>query len=538
MPRPPCSSDLRSRHRRGGSAGCVIAARLSEAGMRVILLEAGGSDRDPMIQIPAGVGHQLYNPKHNWMYASEPELGTCERRIHTPRGKVLGGSSSINGMLYVRGNPADYDAWAQAGCRGWSYQEILPLFKRSETYRAGGAPAFRGQDGPMPVEPYRTVLPLTHRFVEAAQEAGFPFNDDVNGARQDGVSHAQMSRRGRLRGSTYRTFLGHPGARNVRILTGAVVEGLIIENGRCSGLRFRRHGRPGTVNARNEVILSAGAIGSPQILQLSGIGPAAHLRLVGVEPMLDLPGVGANLADHYAVRIVCRLKDMTTINELARGWRLMREAAIFALAGRGALTFGVTSAMVFCHSREGLQSPDIQLSFTPASYAFGKALMLEREPGMTVAICAARPASRGSVMIASSDAGTAPKIRYGYLSDPEDVRVTCAGLRHARRILSSPALSSCYVSELKPGRDIVSDADIESFARQEGASIYHPVGTCRMGIDAMAVVDPQLKLRGIAGLRVADASIMPSLTTGNTNAPTIMIGEKAADLILQSRRAA
>ncbi|SFC10245.1 choline dehydrogenase [Bosea sp. CRIB-10] len=522
-----------------GSAGCVIAARLSEAGASVLLLEAGGGDRDPMIQIPAGVGHQLYNPKHNWMYASEPEPGTNDRRIHTPRGKVLGGSSSINGMLYVRGNPADYDAWAQAGCQGWSYDDVLPLFKRSETCRTGGGSAFRGQGGPMPVEPYRTVLPLTHCFVTAAQEAGFAFNDDVNGACQDGVSHAQMSRRGRLRGSTYRTFLARPEARrNVTILTGALVEGLVIENSRCTGLRYRLHGQPGVVRARGEVILSAGAIGSPQILQISGVGPAAHLRSFGVEPVLDLPGVGANLADHFAVRIVCRLRGLTTINELAHGWRLMREAARFALTGRGALTFGVTSAMVFCHSREGLQSPDIQLSFTPASYVFGKALALEREPGMTVAICAARPASRGSVMIASPDAGVAPTIRYGYLTDPEDVRVTCAGLRHARRILSAPALAPYYVSELRPGRDMVSDEDIESFARREGSSIYHPVGTCRMGIDAMAVVDPQLRLHGIEGLRVADASIMPCLTTGNTNAPTIMIGEKAADMILQDRRSA
>ncbi len=522
-----------------GSAGCVIAARLSEAGMRVVLLEAGGSDRDPMIQIPAGVGHQLYNPKHNWMYVSEPEPGTLDRRIHTPRGKVLGGSSSINGMLYVRGNPADYDSWAQAGCRGWGFDEVLPFFKRSESCRTGGDPAYRGQSGPMPVESYRTVLPLTQRFVAAAQEAGFAFNPDVNGVKQDGVSHSQMSRRGRLRGSTYRTFLARPEARrNVTIVTGAHVEALEIVDGRCRGVRYRRGGQKQLATARGEVILAAGAIGSPQLLQLSGIGPSAHLSTLGIAPVLDLRGVGANLADHYAVRIVCRLKDEMTINQLARGWRLMREAARFAVAGRGALTFGVTSALVFCRSRSGLQSPDIQLSFTPASYVFGKALVLESEPGMTIAVCAARPASRGSVMVASPDAGRAPTIRYGYLTDPEDVRVTCEGLRQARRILSAPALSSCYVSELRPGREIASEDEIESFARAEGSSLYHPVGTCRMGIDPMAVVDPRLKLRGIAGLRVADASIMPSLTTGNTNAPTIMIGEKAAEMILEDRRAA
>lgn len=520
-----------------GSAGCVVAARLSEAGHSVSLLEAGKRDAHPLIHIPAGVGHLLYDPRYNWMYASEPEEGTQGRPIHTPRGKVLGGSSSINGMLYVRGNPADYDGWAQLGCRGWSFDELLPLFKKSESYAGGGDPAFRGREGPLVVQDYRTVLPLTHVFVQAAQEAGFPFTPDLNGQTQEGVGYAQMTRRGRLRGSTYRTFLGAPAARrNVKVTTEATVTSLVVENGRCVGVRFRRGREAGEVRARKEVVLSAGAIGSPQILQLSGIGDAAHLRAVGVEPTLDLPGVGRNLSDHYAARLVARLKDLATINELASGLRLVREIVKFGLFGRGALTFGVTSAMVFCRSREGLASPDMQLLFTPASYVFGKALVLEDEPGMTVAVCPTRPGSRGTVLIASPDPLASPKIRYGYLSDRDDLRVMSAGLGYARAIYAAPAFAPYLVRETRPGAEVASPEEVESFVRREGSSLYHPVGTCRMGIDPAAVVDPRLKLRGLEGLRIADASIMPFLTTGNTNAPAITIGEKAAAMIIEEAR--
>jgi len=522
-----------------GSAGCVVAARLSEAGYSVCLLEAGKRDLYPLIHIPAGVGHLLYNPSYNWMYASEPEPGTYDRPIHTPRGKVLGGSSSINGMLYVRGNPADYDGWAQLGCRGWSYDEVLPLFRRGETYSGDGDPKYRGKGGPLKVEDYRTVLPLTHLFVKAAQEAGFDYTPDINGARQEGVGYAQMTRRGRLRGSTYRTYLQQPAARrNVRVLTDANVSNLIIENGRCVGVRYLQGNEAREVRALREVILSAGAINSPQLLQVSGIGDPAHLSSVGIATRLALPGVGRNLSDHLTVRLVCRLRDLTSINELARGWRLAREAVKFGLFGNGALTFGVTSAMAFSRSREGLESPDLQLLFTPASYVFGKALVLEDDPGMTVAVCPTRPGSRGTVLVDSPDAQARPKIRYGYLTDRDDLRVMSAGLAQARRIFSMDAFAPYIVQETRPGSGVTTDAEIEEFARREGSSLYHPVGTCKMGIDDMAVVDPRLKVRGIDGLRVADASIMPYLTTGNTNAPTIMIGEKAADLVIEDARAA
>ncbi|MGN6142610.1 MAG: GMC family oxidoreductase [Mesorhizobium sp.] len=522
-----------------GSAGCVVAARLAEAGYRICLLEAGRRDSHPFIHIPAGVGHLLYDPRYNWMYASEPEEGTYGRPIHTPRGKVLGGSSSINGMLYVRGNPADYDSWAQLGCRGWSYEEVLPLFRRGETYAGGGDPQYRGKTGPLKVEDYRTILPLTHLFVKAAQEAGFAYTPDLNGARQEGVGYAQMTRRGRLRGSTFRTYLQVPAARrNVEVIPNATASSLIIEEGRCVGVRYLQGSQTREVRASREVILSAGSIGSPQVLQLSGIGDPRHLSSVGIDTRLDLPGVGRNLSDHLTVRLVSRLRNLTTINELARGWRLAREVVKFGLTGKGALTFGVTSAMVFCRSREGLESPDLQLLFTPASYVFGKALVLEDDPGMTVAVCPTRPGSRGTVLVDSNNPMANPKIRYAYATDRDDLRVMAAGLAHARNIFGAPVFANYVVEETRPGKAVTDDAQVEEFVRREGSSLYHPVGTCKMGVDDAAVVDPRLKVRGIEGLRVADSSIMPHLTTGNTNAPTIMIGEKAADLIIEDLRKA
>lgn len=520
-----------------GSAGCVVAARLAEAGHSVALLEAGPRDHTPFVHIPAGVGHLLYNPRYNWMYAGEPEESSGNRAIHSPRGKVLGGSSSINGMLYVRGNPADYDGWAQMGCRGWSFEDVLPLFRRSEHYVQGGDPAIRGQGGPFKVEDYRTVLPVTHLFVKAAQEAGFPFTADYNGAQQDGVGYSQMNRKGRLRGSTYRTFLGTAASRrNVSVMTEATVTSLVLEEGRCRGVRILRGGAPQEIRARREVILSAGAFGTPQILQLSGIGDSEHLGEVGIAPQVASPGVGRNLSDHYVMRLVAELRDLKTINQFVRGLPLLQEILKFGLFGNGALTFGVTSAMIFSRSREGLASPDLQLLFTPASYQVGKALIVEKEPGITVAVCPTRPRSRGTVLIDSADPQAKAKIRYGYLTDPDDLRVMLAGFEQSRRIFAQPSLAPYIVREKAPGRDVTSEAELEAFARREGTTLYHPVGTAKMGIDDRAVVDPELRVRGMAGLRIADASIMPYLPTGNTQAPTIMIAEKAADMILAAAR--
>jgi choline dehydrogenase len=340
-----------------GSAGCVVASRLSEDGAKVVLLEAGPPDRDPMIHIPAGVLRVLNNARINWNYLSEGEPGTAGRPLQWPRGKTLGGTSSINGMLYVRGNPADYDGWAQMGCRGWSYDEVLPFFKKSETYRGEGDPEYRSRGGPLIVEDYRTILPLTHAFVAAAQEAGFALTADYNGKTQEGAAYSQMTRRGRLRGSTARTFLAQAkGRANLRVETDAIATKLLFDGRRCTGVAFRQNGALRQELAAREVIVCGGAVNSPHLLQISGIGPAAHLAAIGVPVVHDLPGVGANLNDHYVVRVSHRVTGAVTINQLARGMRLAREVARWATVGNGALTFGVTSAMVFCQSREGLSS--------------------------------------------------------------------------------------------------------------------------------------------------------------------------------------
>ena len=521
-----------------GSAGCVVAARLSEDGSKVVLLEAGPPDRDPMIHIPAGVLRVLNNAKINWNFLSEGEPGTAGRQLQWPRGKTLGGTSSINGMLYVRGNPADYDNWAQMGCRGWSYDEVLPFFRKSETYRGSGDPEYRSRGGPLIVEDYRTILPLTHAFVAAAKEAGFAFTPDYNGRQQEGVAYSQMTRRGRLRGSTAQTFLREARSRaNLKVETGALVTRLLFDGKRCTGVAFRQNGVERKQMAAREVILCGGAVNSPHVLQISGIGPADHLRAIGVPVLHDLPGVGANLNDHYVVRISHRVKDAVTINQLARGMRLAREVARWATVGNGALTFGVTSAMVFCRSREGLASPDLQLLFTPASYAQGVFRQLEREPGMTVAVCPVRPESRGTIMAQSPDPLTYPLIRPNYLSAPSDLRVLIAGINHTRRIFAQPAMARYSAVETVPGPAVTTDEEFREFARNSGTNVFHPVGTCKMGTDAMAVVDPRLLVHGMSGLRVIDASIMPAVTTGNTNAPTIMIGEKGAQMIKEDARA-
>lgn len=515
-----------------GSAGCVLAARLSETGARVVLLEAGPRDTLPWIHIPAGVLKLLAHPVVNWNYTAEASAGTAGRAIHWPRGKVLGGSSSINGMLYVRGNPADFDLWAQMGCRGWTFDEVLPFFKTSEHYVQGGEAEYRGQGGPLRVEDYRTILPLTHRFVEAARQAGFPLSPDLNGRRQEGVGYSQMTRNGRLRGSTARTFLAAAkGRANLRVETGAVATRLLFEGRRCTGVAFRQHGQDRALHAGREVILSGGAINSPQLLQISGIGPARHLTRIGVRVLHDLPGVGANLADHYVGRVSHRVRGAVSINELSRGLRLGLEGLRFALLGRGALTFGVTSAQVFCRSREGLASPDLQLLFTPASYDNARFGELERAPGMTVAVCPVRPDSRGSVMASSADPFEKPRISPNYLSDPNDGRVLLAGIRLTRAIFGAPALAAHSVAETLPGPEVRSDEELLEHASRFGTTLFHPVGTCKMGEGPSAVVDSRLRVYGLGGLRVIDASVMPTLTTGNTNAPTIMIAEKGAAMI-------
>jgi choline dehydrogenase len=522
-----------------GSAGCVIANRLSESSARVTLLEAGPSDWRPWIHVPAGVLKLLRHPVVNWNYTAEAGPGSAGRQIHWPRGKTLGGSSSINGMLYVRGNPADFDGWAQMGCRGWTFDDVLPFFRQSEHYVQRGDPERRGQGGVLRVEDYRTILPLTHRFVEAAQAAGFAFSRDLNGKQQEGVGYSQMTRNGRYRGSTARTFLAAAkGRANLRVETNALTTRLLFDGGRCVGATFRQNGADHEIRAAREVILCGGAVNSPHLLQISGVGPAAHLQSIGVDVVRDLPGVGANLQDHYVSRISHRVTGAISINTLARGMRLAGQVARFFLLGNGALTFGVTSAQVFTRSREGLASPDLQLLFTPASYDPNLFGTLERTDGMTVAICPVRPDSHGTILAASADPLAKPVITPNYLSAASDGRVLLAGIRITRQIFAQAPLARHSVTETLPGPDVQTDDALLDYCRRFGTTIYHPVGTCRMGEDnPMAVVDSRLRVHGIGGLRVIDASVMPTLTTGNTNAPTIMIAEKGAAMIRKDARA-
>jgi len=516
-----------------GSAGCVVASRLSEGGASVLLLEAGPTDWHPMIHVPAGVLKLLYNPLVNWNYATDPEPGIAGRQMHWPRGRVLGGSSSINGMLWIRGNPTDYDGWSQMGCKGWSFEEVLPHFKSIERY-APGAAEQRGKSGPILVEDYRTTLDLTHRFVDAAQHVGLSFTQDLNGSQHEGVGYSQMSRNGRFRGSTARTFLARARGRpNLRVETKAFATRLICEGKRCVGVVFSQKNQQRRVRVAREVILSGGTINSPHLLQVSGIGPAAHLQSIGVSVRHDLPGVGANLSDHYAIRISHRVKNAVSINELSRGLRLSREIARWLTTGRGALTFGVSSAQAFARSREGLASPDIQLLFSPASYDRNKFGALEREPGMTIAVSIARPESRGSIMAKSADPFERPSLKPNYLAVANDLRIALAGVALARRIFSAPALAQYSVGEITPGPGVSSQDQLAQYIRTQGTTIYHIVGTCKMGEDPLAVVDSRLRVRGLAGLRVIDASIMPTVTTANTNAPTIMIAEKGAAMVQQ-----
>ena len=521
-----------------GSAGCVMANRLSEDGAQVVLLEAGPKDRFPMIHIPAGVRSLLYHPVINWNYSSEPEPGSGGRRIHWPRGKVLGGSSSINGMQYVRGNATDYDGWAQRGCTGWSYDEVLPYFRKSEDFREQGDAQYRGQGGVLKVEEARTILPLTHRFVEAAQQAGFPATADYNGAQQEGVGYSQMTRMGRRRASTAQTFLAAAKSRpNLQIETEAVATKLLFDGKKCVGVAFRQRGQDRELRVDREVVLSGGSINSPHLLQVSGVGPGAHLQSLGIDVVHDLPGVGDNLSDHYVTRIAHRVQNATSMNQLARFPGVVPEVIRWVVRGDGALTFGATSAMVFSRSREGLSSPDLQLLFAPVSFEPEKKNVLERAPGMAVAVCPARPESRGTIMASSPDPLEPPAIRPNYLSAESDLHVMLSGIKQTRKIFAAPAIAKYSAGEVRPGTPIETVEDTRKFAQEQGTTIYHPVGTCKMGEDPMAVVDPRLRVRGVTGLRVIDASVMPTVTTGNTNAPTIMIAEKGAAMIREDQAA-
>ena len=517
-----------------GSAGSVLAARLSErAGESVLVLEAGGHDRNPFIHIPAGYTRTINSHVVNWRFEIDPEDYTHNRPMPLPRGKVVGGSSSINGMLYVRGHARDFDDWAQMGNRGWSWEEVLPFFKRSER-RDGGDPAFRGAEGALRVSDMRDRFELTDDVIRAAEELGYPHNPDYNGASQDGFAYYQVCQKGGLRHSAFRAFLKPALKRpNLALRTHALAERVVLEGGRAVAVEYRRGGRLERAAARRGIVLAAGAVQSPQLLELSGIGQPELLRAHGVAVQVALPGVGENYRDHYAARSVWRIARPVTLNEKSRGLTFAGQLLRYALTRHGLLT--VTPGVVggFVRTREELAAPDVQYHIVPASYDDVSTKQLARWPGMTIATYQTRPESAGSIHIRSADPAEQPSIRGNYLASDHDRRALVGGMKIARRLMETAAMRRHIAAEEAPGPAVETDADWLAYARETGLAIYHPVGTCKMGTDPLAVVDPRLRVHGVEGLRVADASIMPTLTNGNTHAPTMMIAEKAAAMMAE-----
>ena len=518
-----------------GSAGAAVANRLSaDARNKVLLLEAGRASH-PWSRIPIGYARLITNPAANWLYSSEPEASTKGRALPVPRGKLLGGSSAINGMAFVRGQAQDFDTWAQMGNQGWSYEDVLPFFKRMERYE-GGDGAFRGHDGPIQVTNPPPRLPLFAALIEAAGQVGIRHNPDYNGATQDGIAMSQASIASGRRMSTARCYLDPIRTRaNLRIETGALTETLLLDGRRCIGVRYSIDSVPHEARAAREVIVSAGSINSPQLLELSGIGQPERLRDLGIEVRHALPGVGENLRDHFAPRTRWAIGAKgLTYNDTARGLGLVWQALRYALFNDGMLGGVAAPIRAFVRSREGLEAPDVLLGWVPMLTEPGpRGPKISRQSGMTCYAHPMRPESKGHIHIASADARKPPAINFNFLSSPVDAEVTARAVRIARSVMTAPAMAHLQVTEIAPGASLNTDDEILDWVRGSAETTYHPVGTCKMGNDPMAVVDAQLRVHGIEGLRVADASIMPTLTSGNTNAPSIMIGEKAADMVLR-----
>ena len=521
----------------GGSAGCVLANRLTEdANVKVLLLEAGPRDKSIWIDVPVGFTRLLNHDKFNWNFEMEAEEGMAGRRIPCPRGRTLGGSSSINGMLYVRGQPLDYDTWAQLGNRGWSYEQILPYFRKSENYEGKGDQS-RGKGGPLNVADMCERHDLCDAFIDAAAASGYPRNKDYNNGNQEGFGYYQVTMKNGRRWSTARAFLDPIRHRpNLRIETEALVSKILLEGKRAVGVAYTAHGQAREARCGREVIVSCGAVQSPGVLEHSGIGQPELLRKLGIEVRHELKGVGENYGDHFAPRMNWRVKLPITLNEQTRGLNMVKEVIKYYATGRGILTWTAGIVYGFVRTRPGLETPDMQFHMAHASYDSAQKRMLEREPGMTVVIGQCRPDSRGSIHVRSATPGTEPAIRPNFLSAQTDRDATVAGMQIARKIVSHQSLSKYIAFENKPGKDVNTYDEWLSFARANGQTTYHVVGTCKMGHDPMAVVDDRLRVHGLAGLRVIDASIMPTVTSGNTNAPTIMIAEKGADLVKEDAR--
>jgi choline dehydrogenase len=516
-----------------GSAGCVLADRLSaDPDNRVLLLEAGGPDRSPWIHIPGGFYKLVYHPKLSWGFQTEAEPGLNGRSQIWPRGKTLGGSSSINAMIYVRGQAADFDRWRQLGCEGWAFSDVLPYFRRAEDQERG-EDDWHGVGGPLSVSDSRAQHPLSDAFIEAATQAGIPASDDFNSENQEGIGYYQLTARKGRRCSTARGYLGQArGRSNLEILTHAQASRLMIEGNRCGGVRFLDPGGvERSAKADRAVVIAAGAIKSPQLLLLSGIGPAADLRSQGITLKLDLPGVGQGLQDHLQVKLIYKVDGIVTLNEVFNSWsRRVAEAFRYAVLGKGALASGPSMCGGFARSDVALDLPDLQFHFNPLSG--DRPGHLHDFPACTPIVSQLRPESRGRLWLKSADPRDQPLMVANYLDSGNDQRVVVAGMRLTQRIMSQPAMQRLRATPYLPGPDVIEDDDLLESAREVGITQFHPISTCRMGIDPMAVVDPTLRVRGIDNLRVADASIMPEMISGNTNATTVMIGEKASEMLL------
>lgn len=523
----------------GGSAGCVLANRLSEDGaVTVCLLEAGPPDRHPLIHMPMGIIWMMRSRVLNWNFNTQREPAMGGRRMFWPRGRTLGGSSSSNAMCYLRGHPADYDQWAALGNPGWSFADVLPYFKRSQHQERGASP-YHGTGGPLNVADLRSPSPLTQVFIDAGAEVGLPRNDDFNGASPEGVGPFQVTQINGRRCSTARGYLAPVRSRaNLTVITGAHATRLLFEQQRAVGVEYQQLGELRQAGARREVILCAGAIGSPQLLMLSGVGDSRQLAEVGIAPRHHLPGVGQNLQDHLDVILV---QACTQPVSYGITWRSVLRGGVdllrYLLAGRGMFTTNGAEGCAVTKSSPDEVLPDLQFHFSPGKLRdHARDLVFLCGEGYSLHVCNLRPKSRGEIRLASADPFAEPLIRANYLTAPEDLEHLLCGFKLARRILAARAFDAYRGGEIVPGREVQSDDEIRQFIRRAAETIYHPVGTCKMGGDALAVVDASLRVHGLAGLRVVDAAIMPLLVGGNTNAPTVMIAEKAADMIKAARR--